>query len=56
MKTLGSILIALGLVDLAASWILQVDIYAEMGIAVPDSIYTFTPAIAMIAGALLRKF
>lgn len=55
MKTIGSLLIALGLADLAASWLLQIDIYAEMGITIPDSIYTFTPAIAIIAGGLLRK-
>ena len=55
MKTLGSLLIALGIIDFAASWIMQIDIYAEMGIIVPDSIYTFTPAIAIIAGGLLRR-
>lgn len=55
MRILGMCLVALGLVDLGASWIMQVDIYGEMGIIVPDAIYPFTPWIAVAVGTAIMR-
>lgn len=55
MKILAYALIMLGLVDLGASWLLQIDIYSEVGIIVPDAIYSWTPAIAMALGGFILR-
>ena len=55
MKLLGNALVIFGIADLFASWFLRFDILAELGIALPEVIAAFTPAIAIIIGGLIKR-
>lgn len=55
MKLLGNALVVFGVADLFASWFLQFDIFAELGIELPSVIAAFTPAIAIIAGGAIKR-
>ena len=48
LKVIGGLLIAWGVLDFALSW-MGTDLYAEIGITIPDAIWAYT---AYIAGAI----
>ena len=54
MKILGILLIVWGIADWGLSWT-GVDVWWEIGIELPDSIYQFTHWISMGIGYLLFK-
>ena len=49
MKIVGILLIIWGFADLGLSW-LEIDLYWEIGIKLPNTIYPFTHWIAMGIG------
>ena len=55
MSLLGNALVIFGIADLFASWFLQFDIFTQLGIQLPSAIAAFTPAIAIIAGGLIKR-
>ena len=48
-KKIGVILILWGLSDFGLSWV-DIDLYSEIGINVPDWLYSYTPMIPIIIG------
>jgi len=48
-KKIGIILILWGLSDFGLSWV-DIDLYSEIGINVPDWLYRYTPMIPIIIG------
>jgi len=52
MKILGILLIIWGIADFALSWT-GTDLYAAIGISIPEAIYQFTPMIAGVIGYAL---
>ena len=49
-KIIGGLIVAWGVLDFFMANFMNIDLYAEMGIEVPDSIYFFTPVIAGFIG------
>jgi hypothetical protein len=56
MKTIGYLLIILGLTDLGLWYLMDIDLYGELGIALSDGIWSYSPFIATGAGWLLLRF
>jgi hypothetical protein len=52
LKILGVILILWGIADFGLSWV-ETDLYWEIGITLPESIYPFTHWIAIGIGSFI---
>ena len=48
LKIIGGLLVAWGVLDFALSW-MGIDLYAEIGITIPDAIWAYT---AYLVGAI----
>lgn len=55
MRYFGYALIVLGLADLGLWYLLEIDLYGEMGIYLSDGIWQYSPFIATGVGWLLVK-
>ena len=52
LKIIGGLLVVWGVLDFALSW-MGTDLYAEIGITIPDSIWEYTPYIVIVIGFVL---